>query len=58
MSAFEDEHGALLRQTRLDDVAQIVADLAERERECPGSVPDLLTEALHRTVRSWIALVT
>jgi hypothetical protein len=54
---FEHEHGALLRQTRLDDLVQIVTGLAERERECQGSVPDLLTEAQHSTVRSWIRLV-
>ncbi|HUR13098.1 MAG TPA: hypothetical protein VM097_01260 [Mycobacteriales bacterium] len=57
MNGFEDEHGALLRQTRLDELVAIVTDLAEREREHPGTVPDLLTEALFSTVRSWIKLV-
>jgi hypothetical protein len=57
MSPDEREHAALLRQDRLDRLVQMATELAERERQAPGSMPDLAAEALHASVTSWAALL-
>lgn len=47
-------HADLVRLGRLDRLAEVMMDLAAREREQPGSVDPLAVEAISHAVHSWL----